>query len=152
MAESISDILQQAKQDRLTSYNLTDNLSCISFQKNSLKIVYTGGKLNVILYEFDLSLWTMNEIVLKVATWSKWPDWKLQMAEKSKNIFLEQFGTLEVDTHTDRMEAIKSRSKKKYMDDGPMALYYLLLGSKSVFFREFGLKEIERLYALEDNK
>lgn len=65
----------------------------------------------------------------------------------------EQFGEINPDTHEERLLRIKARSKRQYLDDGPVAFYHLLHEARSKGLHgivEFSLREIERLYKLED--
>jgi hypothetical protein len=60
---------------------------------------------------------------------------------------------INVETHEDRLNALRARSQKHYLDDGPEAFYHLLCAARAKGHNglvEFGLTELERLYALED--
>jgi hypothetical protein len=66
---------------------------------------------------------------------------------------MNQFEPYDKSTHQDRMLKIKTLSKKQYMDDGPVALYYALLQLKEKGFDatlEFAIKELEKLYKLNE--
>ncbi len=59
------------------------------------------------------------------------------------------------ETHEARLNALRSRSKKGYLDDGPVAFYHILMDMRAKGFHgmvEFGLTELERLYAMEDER
>lgn len=59
------------------------------------------------------------------------------------------------ETHEERLNAIKKRSPRQSLDDGPVAFYHLLHLARAKGFHgivEFGLREIERLYQMEDAK
>lgn len=66
---------------------------------------------------------------------------------------MSQFEPFDKSTHETRLKRLKSLSKKQYLDDGPVALYHALLQLKEKGFDstlEFALKELEKLYKLND--
>lgn len=55
----------------------------------------------------------------------------------------------DLDSFDARLEAIKKRSKKGYLDDSPVALYYALCSLRAKGFLivfKAALEEVERLY------
>lgn len=67
--------------------------------------------------------------------------------------FMEQFKPYDASNHDARIEAIRARSKRKYIDDGPVALFHMFKEMQAKGFTamlDWALTEIERLYALED--
>lgn len=68
---------------------------------------------------------------------------------------MKQFEEFDKSTHETRLKALRARSKRGYIDDGPVALYHALLGMQAKGFTEiveWSLTELERLYKLEDEK
>lgn len=67
---------------------------------------------------------------------------------------MSQFSPYDKSTHNLRIQKIKERSKRGYMDDGPISIYHALKELQAKNFNdtlEWALSEIERLYQIEDN-
>jgi hypothetical protein len=65
---------------------------------------------------------------------------------------MSQFAPYDKTTHDARLEAIKAKSKRGYLDDGPVAIYHILKETQAKGFHdivEWALIEIERLYKVE---
>lgn len=65
-----------------------------------------------------------------------------------------EFKPVDKATHIERLQKIANRSNKKYIDDGPTALYLVIKNMRSQGFNdvvEWALLELERLYSLEDS-
>jgi transposase len=57
---------------------------------------------------------------------------------------------VEVHTHEKRLNALRARSQKHYLDDGPETFFHLLHAARAQGHHglvEFGLTELERLYS-----
>jgi hypothetical protein len=51
------------------------------------------------------------------------------------------------------LESLRAKSKRLYLDDGPVALFYTIKQMQAKGYHEFvewSLKELERLYRLEE--
>lgn len=67
---------------------------------------------------------------------------------------MSQFSPYDKSKHNDRLEALRSKSKRMYLDDGPVALFHVLKEAQAKGFNdlvEWALSEIERLYSIEES-